>query len=249
MCWPKFDSSFIFGNLLDHDHGGHFYIKPNHKDFSTEQYYITNTNILCTEFTAPDGRFRVTDFAPRFYQYERHFRPLMLFRKVEPLEGNPQIVVCCEPVGDYGNVKPESYIGSNHIRYLGLKKPVRLTTGLPLSYVMSKRPIFLNQTNYLCLSWGIPLEAPLESTAEDFLRNTREYWQNFINEAAIANFRQKSIQLGLSLLLAAGLLLYADGAEQHRALLRAAAVRFLHPEPAKPEKRTGGPTPGLYPGR
>ncbi len=193
MCWPKFDSSFIFGNLLDHDHGGHFYIKPNHKDFSTEQYYITNTNILCTEFTAPDGRFRVTDFAPRFYQYERHFRPLMLFRKVEPLEGNPQIVVCCEPVGDYGNVKPESYIGSNHIRYLGLKKPVRLTTGLPLSYVMSKRPIFLNQTNYLCLSWGIPLEAPLESTAEDFLRNTREYWQNFINEAAIANFRQKSI--------------------------------------------------------
>lgn len=193
MCWPKFDSSFIFGSLLDEEHGGHFYIKPNHSNFTTEQYYITNTNILCTEFNAQDGRFRVTDFAPRFYQYERHFRPLMLMRKIEPLEGNPEITVSCQPVGGYGKVKPESYIGSNHIRYLGLKKPVRLTSSLPLSYILSKRPIFLNRTNYLCLSWGIPLEAPLDSTLEDFLRNTKDYWQNFISEAAIANFRQRSI--------------------------------------------------------
>ena len=193
MCWPKFDSSFIFGSLLDDEHGGHFYVKPNHTSYTTHQYYITNSNILCTEFSAPDGSFRVTDFAPRFYQYERHFRPLMLMRKIEPISGNPQIVVCCEPVGDYGKVKPESYIGSNHVRFLGLKKPVRLTTGLPLSYILSKRAIYLNRVNYLCLSWGIPLEAPLESTAEDFLRKTKEYWQNFIHEAAIANFRQPSI--------------------------------------------------------
>ncbi len=193
MCWPKFDSSFIFGNQLDEEHGGHFYVKPSNQDFTSHQYYLTNTNILCTEFQTPDGSFRVTDFAPRFYQYERHFRPLMLMRKVEPLSGNPRIVVCCEPVGDYGNLKPESYIGSNHVRFLGLKKPVRLTTGLPLSYILSKRPIYLNRTNYLCLSWGIPLEAPLESTTEDFLRNTKEHWQNFVHEAAIANFRQPNV--------------------------------------------------------
>ena len=193
MCWPKFDSSFIFGNMLDDEKGGHFYIKPNNENYTCRQYYMVNTNILCTEFEAPDGKFRVTDFAPRFHQYERNFKPLMLFRKIEPLEGNPEIVVSCEPVGDYGNIKPESYIGSNHIRFLGLKKPVRLTSSLPLSYILSKRCIFLNTTNYVCLSWGIPLEAPLESTTEEFLRKTKEYWQGFVNEAAIANFRQKMV--------------------------------------------------------
>ncbi len=193
MCWPKFDSSFIFGSMLDDEKGGHFYIKPNSDHYDCNQYYMTNTNILCTEFNAPDGKFRVTDFAPRFWQYERHFKPLMLFRKIEPLEGNPEIVVSCEPVGNYGEIKPEAYIGSNHIRFLGLKKPVRLTSSLPLSYILSKRCIFLNTTNYVCLSWGIPLEAPLNSTAEDFLRKTREYWQDFINQATIVNFHQKSV--------------------------------------------------------
>ncbi len=193
MCWPKFDSSFIFGNLLDDEKGGHFYIKPNSSQFDCHQYYLTNTNILCTEFSAPDGKFRVTDFAPRFRQYERHFKPLMLFRKIEPLEGNPEIVISCEPVGDYGKTKPQSYIGSNHIRFLGLKKQVRLTSSLPLSYILSKRCIFLNTTNYICLSWGIPLEAPLESTTEEFLQKTKEYWQEFINQAAIANFHQESV--------------------------------------------------------
>lgn len=193
MCWPKFDSSFIFGNLLDDEKGGHFYIKPHHEEFETHQYYIPNTNILCTEFNAPDGKFRITDLAPRFRQYGRHFKPLMLFRKIEPLEGNPEIVISCNPKGDYGQVTPEAYIGSNHIRFLGLKKPVRLTSSLPLSYILSERSIFLNTTNYLCLSWGIPLEAPLESTADEFLQKTKEYWQDFVNQSAIGNFHQKAV--------------------------------------------------------
>ena len=36
--------------------------------------------------------------------YERQFRPLMLVRKIELLEGTPAITVSCQPRGDYGKI-------------------------------------------------------------------------------------------------------------------------------------------------
>jgi GH15 family glucan-1,4-alpha-glucosidase len=82
MCMPRFDSSFIFGSLLDENKGGEFSIRPANDSYTSNQYYIENTNILCTEFTSADGKFRVIDYAPRFYQYDRFYKPLMLCRHV-----------------------------------------------------------------------------------------------------------------------------------------------------------------------
>ena len=65
--------------------------------FAARQYYLESTNILCTEFQGEDGAFKVTDFAPRFYQYDRYFRPMMLVRKIEPIRGQPRITVRCVP--------------------------------------------------------------------------------------------------------------------------------------------------------
>ena len=148
LCMPRFDSSFLFGSLLDPDRGGEFSIKPV-GSFASHQRYIENTNILCTEFKAADGWFRVTDFAPRFYQYDRYFRPMMLIRKIEPLQGQPRIGVTCVPAGDYGRIQPEIVLGSNHIRYLNLGSHVRLTTDIPLSYIVEAKPFVLNEARYL----------------------------------------------------------------------------------------------------
>ena len=48
LCMPRFDSSFLFGSLLDPDKGGDFSIQPTGPS-ATRQSYIENTNILCTE--------------------------------------------------------------------------------------------------------------------------------------------------------------------------------------------------------
>ena len=64
MCWPRFDSSFIFGNMLDEEKGGRFSILPDGGITESHQYYLENTNILCTEITSDLGRYRITDFAP-----------------------------------------------------------------------------------------------------------------------------------------------------------------------------------------
>jgi GH15 family glucan-1,4-alpha-glucosidase len=131
LCLPRFDSSFIFGSLLDKKKGGEFSITPNNGQYKSNQYYIKNTNILVTEFEVAEGKFRIIDFAPRFNQYDRYFKPLMLFRKIELIEGNPFIVVKCHPVDKYGKTVPETVAGSNHIRFLNMSSQVRLTTDIP----------------------------------------------------------------------------------------------------------------------
>lgn len=191
MCWPRFDSSFIFGGLLDEEKGGEFSIKPLEPEFDSKQYYIENTNILCTEVQSETGKYRVTDFAPRFYQTDRYYRPLMLIRKIERLEGNPRLVVKCKPKGDYGNVTPQSSMGSNHIRFLGLEAHCRLTTNISLNYVLGEESFVLNETKYLVMTYGPPLEASLEETVEVFLTKTKNYWRNWIKTAAIVNFYQR----------------------------------------------------------
>ena len=50
MCWPQFDSSFIFGSLVDDEKGGRFSITPYNDNFTSDQKYIENTNVLTTEF-------------------------------------------------------------------------------------------------------------------------------------------------------------------------------------------------------
>lgn len=192
MCMPRFDSSFLFGSLLDSKKGGEFSITPSGEYTSTQQY-IPNTNVLTTEFKTEQGRFRVIDCAPRFYQYERYFKPLMLVRKIELLEGNPVITVKCTPVGNYGEMRPETVTSSNHLRYLNFDMPVRLTTDVPLSYIQEGQAFVLNQNRYLVFTYGDPLEAPLKATAEDFINKTVRYWQAWIKSTYVPDMYQSEI--------------------------------------------------------
>ena len=193
LCWPKFDSSFLFGGLLDKNKGGEFSIKPASEKYSSHQYYIDNTNILVTEFTCDDGRFKVVDFAPRFYQYERYYKPLLLARRVIPLEGTPMVKVVCKPMGEYGELSPEILFGSSHIRYMGLERQVRLTTNVALNYVAEERPFVLNANKHFALTWGIPLEAELEGTLDTFYTKTRAYWNQWVKRTSIGQFHQKEV--------------------------------------------------------
>lgn len=193
LCWPKFDSSFVFGSLLDEKKGGHFSISCADEHYETYQFYVKNTNVLCTEFTSNNGAFRVTDFAPRFEQYERNYKPLMLIRKLEPIDGTPNLKISCKPVGDYGSVVPEVHFGSSHLRYIGLDKPVRLSTNISLNYILEEKSFVLNGSKYLILTWGVPLEGPLETTAEDFLRKTISYWQHWVQLCTIENLYQEEV--------------------------------------------------------
>ena len=191
LCWPRFDSTFIFGTMLDSKKGGDFYIRPE-GEYTSRQYYLENTNILITEITLANngGSYRVTDFAARFSEHQRYYKPLMLIRKVEPIEGSPRITVKCRPMSDYGETQLTVNRGSNHIQYLGGEERIHLTTNIPVSYVFDEQAFVLNECKYLVLTYGEPLESPLTSTVEQFLSETTRYWRTWIKHSSIANFAQ-----------------------------------------------------------
>ncbi|WP_207427067.1 glycoside hydrolase family 15 protein [Pedobacter sp. SYSU D00535] len=192
LCWPRFDSAFLFGGLLDEDKGGEFSVLPD-GEYSSHQYYLQNTNVICTEITCSGGSYRITDFAPRFHQYERFFKPLMLVRKIEVIQGSPRIKVKCEPVCDYGRSRLQPHRGSNHIEYTGCEDTIRLTTNIPITYLFEETTFVLNDTKYLVMTCGHPLEAPLVSTCENFLRETINYWRTWIKHSTIAGFYQEYV--------------------------------------------------------
>ena len=192
LCWPRPDSSFVFGPLLDRERGGAFVVEavdaPN-----VLQEYIENTNVLRTVFTGAAGSFELIDFAPRFLQYDRAFKPSMLIRILRPLAGDPRARVRCRPTWDYGRTTAFSWRASNHIEYTDLPAPVRLTTNVPLSYVEEERPFLLERDHHLVLTWGQPLEAGLEETAERFLERTLDYWREWVKNTRVPRDYQREV--------------------------------------------------------
>lgn len=192
MCLPRFDSSFVFGSLLDGQKGGEFSVTPNGAYKST-QHYIRNTNVLSTDFECQGGKYRVLDCAPRFSQFERYFRPLMLVRKIEVLEGNPVVRIKCKPMSDYGDTKPEVIMGSNHLRFLNFDSQVRLTTDVSVNFILNEEAFVLDTNRYLVFTYGEPLEAPLKPTAEDFINKTVRYWQGWIKSTYLPEIYQDDV--------------------------------------------------------
>ncbi len=192
LCWPRFDSSFVFGGLLDQKQGGEFSILPK-GEYTSRQYYLENTNVLCTEISNPEGKYRIVDYAPRFHQFERYYKPLMLIRKIEPLEGEPRIRVTCKPVYDYGNIVQTGHRGSNHIEFEGADDDMQLSTNISLSYIEDEKYFALNDAKYLILTYGHELGAPIISTADRFLTETIKYWRTWIKHTTIAGFYQSIV--------------------------------------------------------
>ena len=169
---------------------------------SGTQRYLPSTNILETTFRHSTGSFRVIDFAPRFLQFGRAFRPTQLIRIVEPIEGTPRIVVVCEP--RLRLVERDSLPGCKArtmYRFEGFASQLRLTTDIPLSYLAGK-PFTLTGRQHLVLTWGAPVEEPLAPLCERFWNETARYWQHWVKQCDIPPlFQQEVIRSALTLKL------------------------------------------------
>ena len=193
LCLPRFDSSFVFGHLLDPEKGGEFAIDPVARRISQRQEYVWNTNVLVTTITTSEGAFRVTDCAPRFRHNDRLFKPLMLIRKLEPIASTPRVRVLCRPRARYGELVPRPSVHSNHLRYDLGADVARLHTNVPLSYLVAEREFVLSEKKYFVFTWDFPFEASVEDTSEEYIRRTVEYWQKWVRSCAIGRFYQEHV--------------------------------------------------------
>jgi len=190
-CLPRFDSDPVFSTLLDEKQGGKFLVGPAGGE-PGEQTYVENTNILETRFSTPSGSFRLLDFAPRFVQYDRTFRPTQLFRIVEPIEGTPRIRVVCDPRLGWSKRIPPRICGSNHLRFEEFDSQLRLTSDIPISY-LSGQSFTLTERQHLVLTWGTPVEEPLQPISDRFLHETQRYWQRWVKQCNVPPLYQNAV--------------------------------------------------------
>ena len=151
-CFPRFDGDPVFCALLkDSDDYGFFAVEL--ADCArTEQHYLENTAILVTRlYDRNGGAVEVTDFAPRFGQYGRIFRPMMLVRRIRRLGGSPRLILRLRPACDDGAARPAVIPGSSHIRYVAPTLTLRLTTDASLTAIQQETAFFLEDTVTLLL--------------------------------------------------------------------------------------------------
>jgi GH15 family glucan-1,4-alpha-glucosidase len=185
-CYPRFDSDPIFSRLLAGDEEKGFCDIVLADCVETSAQYVRNTAIVETVLTdARGGQVRVTDFAPRFDQFERMFRPPQLVRRIEPIAGLPRIAIRVRPTFAYGRPVTEYAIGSNHIRYMGGHEIMRLSTDAPLSYVVAETSFALTRPVSLMLGQDEPFRSAIDATSREFLDRTRDHWLGWVRHLGV----------------------------------------------------------------
>jgi GH15 family glucan-1,4-alpha-glucosidase len=202
-CFPRFDGDPIFSRLLsgDDEKGFTDVLLDGVTDYKSE--YVRNTAIVSTLLTDQQGNtVRITDFAPRFRNFDRVFRPPQLIRIIEPVSGLPRVTVRFRPTHDYGEPTTQYSIGSNHVRYWGGNNVIRLTTDAPLSFIEREAPFVVTRPLHLVFGTDEPFPGELASTCREFYNRTRDYWMEWIRRLSISyDWQDAIIRAAISLKL------------------------------------------------
>lgn len=190
-CYPRADGDPVFCALLN----GREPFAPQARGFhsielenfaSAEQAYIDNTAVLRTVLRDESGgAIEIIDCAPRFQLYGRTFCPATYVRRVMPLAGRPRIRVRLRPAFDYGSAAPAVTRGSHHIRYAHAGQTLRLTTDLPVAYILDETPFLLDRPANLILGADEPVDESITDLARSFEERTIQYWRDWVRPLAV----------------------------------------------------------------
>lgn len=194
-CLPRFDGDPVFCSLLNDGDGEKGFWDVELDGFThAEQHYRRNSAVVVTTLHDRDGGIvEITDFAPRFKQFGRVFRPMMLVRHIRPRAGNPRIRVRTRPTYDYGGQRPETTRGSNHIRYVMPDFALRLTTDGPVTYIKEEAPFILDRPLTMFLGPDESLTGPVSETGREFHEKTDDYWREWCRYLAVPFEWQKAV--------------------------------------------------------
>ncbi|WP_395701521.1 glycoside hydrolase family 15 protein [Aquabacterium sp.] len=188
-CLPRFDSTPVFDALLDSADG-----LPEEGAMTIElqglarkvQRYEPNTAIVRTELWDDQGQgIEVTDFAPRFVNRDRVFRPAQLVRRVRPLQGRPRVRMTVKPRAQWGTAPVALTRGSHHLRFVLPDQVLRLNTSVPLTYVVDGTWFTLSRPVALLLGPDETLGGDVDDTAREFEELTASYWRHWTRRLAV----------------------------------------------------------------
>jgi GH15 family glucan-1,4-alpha-glucosidase len=188
-CMPRFDSPPVFDALLASADGlpldGAMTVEIEGLA-RIEQAYDAGTAIVRTQLWDDRGQgVELADFAPRFVNRDRMFRPAQLVRRLRPLAGHPRVRVTVRPRGDWGGAPPTLTRGSHHLRYVMPSCTLRLNTSVPLTYVVDGTWFSLHGPVSLLLGPDETLAGGIDDTAREFEEQTALYWRHWSRRLAV----------------------------------------------------------------
>ena len=205
-CLPRFDGDAVFCSLLnpktDEPMAGCFAIDVVDRE-RTEQVYAENTAVLVTRVhDRHGGCVEISDFAPRFHQFGRTYRPSMLVRRITRIAGSPRIALHIRPLGNYGAAAPTITWGSNHVRYIMPDQVLRLSTTAPITAVLDGSVFFLDEQITLVLGPDESIHEPLSDLGRRFQDQTVHYWCEWVRALGIPlEWQEETIRAAITLKL------------------------------------------------
>jgi GH15 family glucan-1,4-alpha-glucosidase len=202
-CFPRFDSNPVFCRLLagDEEKGFTDIALADLAEVSSD--YLRNTPVVVTTLTDSKGNaVRITDFAPRFQNFDRIYRAPQLIRIVERVAGLPRIAIRFRPASGYGHPITNYSLGSNHIRYWDSGTQLRLTTDAPLSYIEGETFFVLSRPLHMVFGADEPFPGALAPTCRDFLDRTVSYWREWVRRLNLSyDWQEAMIRAAITLKL------------------------------------------------
>lgn len=186
LCLPDFDSPSVFTRLLDEKIGGSFSFLVS-DEYTITQTYLGYTNILSTQFEAPEGAFVVLDYMPRYRTSEqKHYLPPEIHRYVRVLHGQPKMRVLYDPQMNYASEETVHNVFPNYIKTssaIDVEDKLYLYSSVDFETILNGDEITLTNHQFFLLSYNQKLVKINENRILLDYERTKVYWLNWINRS------------------------------------------------------------------
>lgn len=179
LCFPRFDSPSVFAAILDDARGGRFRIRPV-GEFSAHQRYLSDSNVLVTEFRTGSGAVTLTDFMP----VEEDIRQCRhnLIRVLRCEEGSVEMEVLFAPRMDYARGKTEVTVKGRAAVARHGADCLSLSSGAALEQqdgaAVGRLSLRSGEWTSFVLTWGEDSPAPVdEIDIFGSLGRTQAFWR------------------------------------------------------------------------
>ncbi len=184
-CLPRFDSPSVFAAILDSSSGGQWALTPREKATAI-QSYVSQTNVLQTEFAVDGSRVIVTDFMPYLPGDGYWSAPPEIHREVECVKGTLQMRTTVHPALEYGSVTPRMKENSEGISIRSARHEMVVSSSLHLSVENGRasKEFWMKQGDReaFVLSYGECEPRSVDEYQTDLKRRkTEAYWKGWVS--------------------------------------------------------------------
>ena len=186
-CLEGFSGDPIFNALLNEDSTESGFFAIEMLDLQrTEQKYVPNTAVLITTLISKNNDVvQIKDFAPKFNNYDRLFRPFQLFRTVTRIRGDPMIRIRVKPSFEYNASDGYTTRGSHHLRFCGKETVWRLTTSFSVQAIIEESICLVHEPIYFVFGQDESFAGSLSHVCKEFEDKTVRYWKDKVNTLAL----------------------------------------------------------------